>query len=300
MSRFGDRVLTATDRMVRMPRVPELPPGQLVTLPGRGDTYVIDTGGAGQPLVLLHALACTGLLTWYPSLDALRARYRVIIFDQRWHGQGIRSPQFVLDDLAGDVVAVADALGIDRFMAAGYSLGSLVAQLVARDHPDRITGMVLCASTTHFGTGARSQAGLRHVSMRASSAALGMRITAMAESVRGDEPHGRWAWQQFRATNGREIARAAAVISGFDSREWIGDQTLPTSVVVTARERLIPPARQHALARRVAGATVYEAPSGHASCVIGAGRFTPALVAACASVATRVASTPSTSKREQR
>src|SRR5690349_7767709 len=109
-----------------MPPVPELPPGRMVELPGRGRTYVTDTGGDGPVVVLLHALACTGLLTWYPCLAELRRRYRVVLFDQRWHGQGIRSPQFVLDDCADDVVAVADALGAERFTCAGYSLGSLV------------------------------------------------------------------------------------------------------------------------------------------------------------------------------
>ena len=303
MSRFGDRVLDATDRMVRMPRVPALPPGGVVTLPGRGHTYVTDTGGLGpvagqhaeeQPaagprptLVLLHALACTGLLTWYPSLDVLSKRYRLVIFDQRWHGQGIRSPQFVLDELADDVVAVADALGIDTFFAAGFSLGSLVAQLVARRHPDRIDGMVLCAGTTHFGTNERTQAGLRSLSMRATRAGFGLQMAASGSTGDADSPQGRWAWQQFRSTSGKQISGAAAVISGFDSRGWIGEQTLPTSVVVTARDRLISPERQRALARSIPGATIYEAPSGHASCVIGAERFTPALVAACASVATR-------------
>ena len=290
MSRFGDRVLDATDRMVRMPRVPKLPMGEVAALPGRGHTYVIDTGGDKPTLVLLHALACTGLLTWYPSLELLRSRYRVVIFDQRWHGQGIRSPRFALDDLADDVVAVADMLGIDTFIAAGFSLGSLVAQLVARRHPERIAGMVLCAGTTHFGTSERAQAGLRSLSMRATRAGFGLQLSSFGPAADFDVAQGRWAWQQFRSTSSKEIAGAAAVISGFDSRAWIGEQRLPTAVVVTARDKLIPPERQRALARRIPGATAYEAPAGHASCVIGADRFTPALAAACASVAARTSS----------
>ena len=288
MSRFGDRVLDATDRMVRMPRVPPLPPGQLISLPGRGHTYVTDTGGRRPALFLLHALACTGLLTWYPSIEILSKRYRLVIFDQRWHGQGIRSPQFVLDDLADDVVAVADALGIEKFISAGFSLGSLVSQLVAHRHPDRIEGMVLCASTTHFGRSQRGQQNLYRVSARASSAGFGLQLAAMRESDLAGTPQGRWAWEQFRSTSGREIAGAGAVIAGFDSRPWIGDVDLPTAVVVTGRDKLIPPERQRGLASRITGATIYEAPSGHASCVIGAQRFTPAMAEACASVSSRL------------
>ena len=58
-----------------------IPPGELVELPGRGSTYVTDTPGpdAESPtIVLLHALGCTGLLTWYPAIEALARRYRVV------------------------------------------------------------------------------------------------------------------------------------------------------------------------------------------------------------------------------
>ena len=50
--------------------VGRLPVGRIVELPGRGSTYVADSGPAaeGPTFVLLHAVACTGLLTWYPAL----------------------------------------------------------------------------------------------------------------------------------------------------------------------------------------------------------------------------------------
>ena len=75
----------------------------------------------------------------------------MITFDQRWHGQGIRSPRFRLEDCADDVAAVADALQASTaYMVAGYSMGSLVSQLAWRRHPDRVAGVVLCASTPAF------------------------------------------------------------------------------------------------------------------------------------------------------
>jgi pimeloyl-ACP methyl ester carboxylesterase len=264
---------------MRVPPVPALPDGSVRELAGRGSTYVVDTGGDGPPLFLLHALACTGLLTWYPSLDALAARYRLVIFDQRWHGQGIRSPRFQLPDLADDVVAVADLLGVDRFCVAGYSLGSLVAQLTAHRHRDRVAGLVLCASATHFGRSDAVQQRLEALALR----------RALAPAVRRPSERGSWAWQQFRSTSAREVAGAARTIAGFDSRAWIGGLNLPTALVVPARDRLIPRARQLELAARIRGALVYETDGGHASCVLGAERFTPALVAACAAVSARAA-----------
>ena len=269
--------LDAAGRMLRVPPVDWLPDGHVVELPGRGSTFVADTGGERPPLILLHALACTGLLTWSPALAALRARHRLVIFDQRWHGQGIRSPRFALTDLADDVVAVADLLGIDRFCIAGYSLGSLVAQLAARRYPDRVAGIVLCATSTHFAPNEAVQQRLQ---------ALAARQVAAPVSARG-ATSGNWAWRQFRSTSAREIAGATRVIAAFDSRPWIGELALPTAVVVPARDRLIPPERQRSVAARIHGALVYEGSGGHASCVLGAERFTPALAAACASVTAR-------------
>ncbi len=278
----------------------DLPAGALLDLPGRGRTFVVDTGStpaavgtAPRPtVILLHALACTGLLTWYPALGALRARYRVVVFDQRWHGQGIRSPHFRLEDCADDVAAVADALGITRFVPVGYSMGSLVAQLTWRRHRGRVAGVVMCASTTRFRDTAQAPAALRVISTRV--AATAARSTAIVRRTRSGHLVGtddsRWAYGEFRSTSGTAIARAAAAISRFDSSGWIGDIDVPTAVVVTARDRLIPPTQQRLLARRIPDATVYEVDAGHASCVLGAEQFTPALQAACASVSARIAS----------
>jgi pimeloyl-ACP methyl ester carboxylesterase len=55
----------------------------------------------------------------------------VVVFDQRWHGQGISSPRFLLEDCADDVGALADALGVDTFVPVGFSMRALVVQRLA-------------------------------------------------------------------------------------------------------------------------------------------------------------------------
>jgi 3-oxoadipate enol-lactonase len=289
MGRIADVGLGLTGRFVTLPPVPPLPAGSMVELPGRGRTFVVDTGPPtgrhdAPTLVLLHALACTGLLTWYPSLAALSARYRVITLDQRWHGRGIRSPRFRLEDCADDAVALADVLGVDRFVPVGYSMGSLVAQLVAFRRADRVDGLVLSASTMRFRRGEADPLALRM---------LAHRLRAMSERKLRGGPFGppdgdvsdarRWALAQFRTTSPAEIAGATAVIAGFDSTAWLGRITAPSAVVITRRDRAIPPAHQQALVRRL-HANAFEVDAGHAAVVLDAERFTPALLAACASV----------------
>jgi diacylglycerol O-acyltransferase len=294
---LADSVLRTTGRFVSVPPAAEVPDGRLVELPGRGSTFVVDTGPSAEtdgrpPLFLLHALACTGLLTWYPAVAALRRSHRLVVFDQRWHGQGIRSRQFTLEDCADDVVAVADALGIDDVMVAGYSMGSLVAQLAWRRHPDRVRGAVLCATTSRFTQSGREPAALRVISTRlGQAAAWRLRALAAAEAITVPAAeHNRWALAQFRSTSGSAIAGAVASISRFDSSAWIAEMDIPAAVVVTGADRVIPPARQLWLAHQIPDATIYEIEAGHASCVMNTAQFIPALRAACASVSARVAS----------
>jgi 3-oxoadipate enol-lactonase len=115
------RVGGALGKFAKAAKPVDLPAPRLLELPGRGRTCVIDAPGPeGAPVViLLHALATTAALSWYPSVAALTQHYRVIAFDQRWHGRGIQSDHFRIADCADDVVAVADALGVDKFMLVG-------------------------------------------------------------------------------------------------------------------------------------------------------------------------------------
>ena len=92
-----------------------------------------------QPLMLLHGVGMTADLNWGAAYAELCRRFRVVAPDLPGHGRGIRPwPTFGLEECADHMVALADSLGIDKFVACGYSMGSLVAQLIWRGHPDRV------------------------------------------------------------------------------------------------------------------------------------------------------------------
>jgi len=287
-----------TDRLVPLPQV-HIPSGELVDLPDRGSTYVVDLPGpnpAAPSLLLLHPLGCTGLLGWFPSLEALTSRYRVVVMDQRWHGRGICSDHFRLADCADDAAAVIDELGLDPAIVVGYSMGSVVAQMTWYRHPDLVDGLVLCASTDrfrhnsterffHFGMG-MTMAGLRGFAHARSEV-----MTARAEHRPDDGTVAdlyEWALAEFRSTSPWAVGQALAKLGRFSSRRWIGDVDVPSAVVVTAKDRAIPADRQRALASTIPGATMHEVDGGHASCVLGHDRFLPGLMEACQSVTARV------------
>ena len=275
-----------------------IPAGRPLELPGRGTTVVVDVPGPpGAPtLILLHALGCTAALSWFPSIQQLSKHYRVVTFDQRWHGRGIRSPEFRLDDCADDVVAVADALGIDRFTPVGYSMGGAVAQLVWRRHRSRVEGLVLAATARNFrGKPAeRLWFMLTKVAMTRFGGYAHERVSRLhaklsPEPATIDEARfARWARNEFRSTSAWAMFAVVDEIGHFDSSAWIGQVRVPTSVVIAANDKFIPTRRQHRLAASIPLAMSYEFPGSHAGMVIGAERFVPALVDACRSVTRRI------------
>ncbi|AUH68580.1 MULTISPECIES: alpha/beta fold hydrolase [Gordonia] len=278
---------------VRLPRV-DIPAGRLIELPGRGSTYVTDTAGptADAPaIVLLHALTTTGLLTWFPSIPELSKRFRVITLDLRWHGQGIKSPEFSLRDCADDAVALLDVLGIDEAMFAGFSMGSLVAQRVWRQHPDRAGGLVLCASTDAFQMTATERVfhnGMAGITSRVPGSGSPRRAgRVQASQVDPAVDINRWALNEFRSTSPIAVGKAVGAIGRHHTRPWISQIDVPTAVVVPLRDRAIPPARQIAMARRIPGATVHEVDGGHSCCVIDADKFVPVFAHACSVVRAR-------------
>jgi 3-oxoadipate enol-lactonase len=266
-----------------------VPEGRVLELPGRGQTWLTDIPGPSPDapaVILLHAVGCTGLLTWFPAIERLSEKYRVVVFDQRWHGRGIVSEHFSLRDCADDVVAVAEALALESPVVAGYSMGSIVAQRVWRQHPDRIGGLVLAATTDHFRTTGSERVfhqgmelgmgALRTLSRSRTISAAGRMASELLDPTDMHE----WALAQWRSTSAWAVAQAVASLGRHHSTPWLPQIDVPTAVVVTTKDRVLAPARQRAIAARIPGATVHEAACGHAGCVLQADTFVPAFLEA--------------------
>ncbi|KRB75800.1 alpha/beta hydrolase [Nocardioides sp. Root190] len=276
-----------------------IPQGRMVELPGRGGaTWVTDTPGPSPhspTIVLLHALGTTGLLTWFPSIQPLSERFRVVTLDQRWHGRGIQSEEFSLADCADDVAALVQVLDLRDVVVGGYSMGSIVAQRVWRQHPEIVQGLVLGATTDRFqlnpaergfflGMGTTMLA-LRGVS-RSRTALKAARAAARGIDFVPSDMH-EWALREFRSTSPWAVGQALAALGRHHSRPWLGRIDVPTAVVVMMRDRVIPTSRQIALARSIPGATMHEVDDGHAGCVLAADKFVPRFVEAAATVNAR-------------
>jgi len=267
-----------------------VPIDRRISLPGRGETVVRDIPGPrGAPTVLLlHGLGATGRLNWGRCYRPLSRHFRVISVDHRGHGKGLRTRRFRLEECADDAVAAAEALGVKQLIAVGYSMGGPIASLTWRRHPDRVTGLVLCATARHFVP--RSTARLARATLPAVALATRLvpqvvhRRMVQRMLVRIEHPELRDRVQEeLLGHEPATVIQAAEALTHFSSHDWIGDVDVPTVVIVTTLDELVPASRQLKLARSIPSARILEIEDDHDACVRG--EFSDVLIRACRMVA---------------
>jgi 3-oxoadipate enol-lactonase len=265
-----------------------MPPARTVLVPGRGEFFLRDTGGDGTPVMLLHGWMASADLNWCGAYHALKdSGYRVLAIDHRGHGRGLRPlERFRLVDCAADAAGVLRTLEAAPALVVGYSMGGAIAQLVARDHPEVTSGVVLSGTAQHWQE-PRSKRTFRTMGVLGLTLSMAPRASWKWGLGRVGLPaSGQTAWLQSELMrhSARDIAEAGRELARFDSRPWLRTVAAPVAVVVTTRDELVPPRKQRALAA-AARAHVFEAPIRHLEIGWRAQDYNPALLRALAAVA---------------
>ena len=106
-----------------------------------------DVEGSGEPLLLIQGLGY-GRTGWGPAVARLAKRFKVVTFDNRGFGGSEITPgPYTTAQLAGDALALLDAVEIERAHVVGISLGGMIAQELVLAEPSRVTKLVLCSTT---------------------------------------------------------------------------------------------------------------------------------------------------------
>ena len=238
---------------------PPLPPALMVSVPGRGDFFVrhrAHTNPQAPAVLLLHGWTASSDLNFFTAYHELAEFASVIGIDHRGHGRGLRPDiKFTLEDCADDAAGVCAQLGVTKVVAIGYSMGGPIAMLLARRHPQLVTGLVLQATALEWRATVRER--LRwYVSralgpvtrqfIRPSTARMivARRVTHQHSLHR----HIGWMLAEWRRNDQWHIAQAGRAISKFDARPWAGALGIPASVVLTINDQLVPPRKQQELA----------------------------------------------------
>jgi len=241
-------------------------------------------------VVLLHGWTATADLNFYMCYEELGKHFRVIALDHRGHGRGIRSSQsFRLSDCADDVAALMDQLGITTFIPVGYSMGGTVAQLIWKRHEHRVRGLVLAATAGHWATSRQERfmfslltgiGGLARITPRSIQQAISERMYLSRKTMTW-EP---WAALQIASHDWRSILEAGSALGRFDSRKWLPNVDVPTSVVITTEDQVVALRRQRTLASLIPNTHVFEIAGNHDAVYARSSEFVPLLVNACLAV----------------
>ncbi len=259
-------------------------------------------GPPGAPDVLLvHGWMATAALNWYGSLDFLGRSFHTVAPNLRGHGRlgGGASP-FSIEGSADDLAELIEALGLDKPVIVGYSMGGAVAQVLARRHRELIGGIVLCATAASFARRLELQPVVRAVSKIA--AAGSRRYPGTAEGVlhwqiarhdrsagtRGQSPVGNgmeWALAERSKSDLATFIEAGAALNAYDSSGWLPELDVPAAVVITSRDQTVAPWRQDTLAALIPKARRYVVDAGHDVVVAAPDLLLPVLVNACQELA---------------
>jgi len=102
-------------------------------------------GAAGAPVVMFSNSFLTDYGMWDRQIPGFSDRYRVLRYDARGHGDTQATPgAYSIHLLVADVIALLDALAIERVHFVGLSMGGMIAQLLASKHPERLLSVALC------------------------------------------------------------------------------------------------------------------------------------------------------------
>ena len=208
------------------------------------DLHHVDEGAPGGPAVLLGASLGTTHRLWDALAADLARDFRVVRFDTRGHG-GSPAPatSYTLEELAADVVALADRLGIERFAYAGISLGGAIGQRLGIDHGERLTALALCSTAPVFGSPQMWEERSETVRIQGTGALVDATAERWftPEFRVGHPDEVAWVMDMLRATPDEGYAGCCDALARFDATDELPAVRVPTLVVAGAEDPTSPP-----------------------------------------------------------
>ncbi|MBL8589643.1 MAG: 3-oxoadipate enol-lactonase [Methylobacteriaceae bacterium] len=246
------------------------------------DVFNVEIDGPEDaPALLLSNSLGTSLRMWDRQIPAWSKTFRVIRYDSRGHGASAAPDRpYSIGELAGDALAILDALDVDTAHFVGLSKGGMVGQWLLTHHPDRIGRAVLANTAPHMGP----------------PQMWNDRIAAVREGGMEtliDSVLARWFTPQFRDSDPESIeavaqmlrdtpahgyAACCAAIRDMDQREPIRSIAGEVMVIVGENDPATTPAAGQAIVDSIAGASLTVLPAAHLSNIEAAEAFTDAVL----------------------
>lgn len=245
-----------------------------------GDLNYLLEGPADAPVLLLSNSLGTNLHMWDAQVPAFTEHFRVLRYDTRGHGQSLVSPGFYSIEQNGrDVLALLDALAIDKVNFCGLSMGGLIGQWFGINAGERLTRLVLCNTGAKIATDEVWNSRIDTVLKGGEKAMRDLRDASIE----------RWFTPAFAAehpdkvepivtmlaqTSPQGYAANCAAVRDADFREQVAAIGAPTLIVCGTGDAVTTPEHGRFLQAQIAGAELVEFDAAHLSNVQAGELFT--------------------------
>jgi 3-oxoadipate enol-lactonase len=250
----------------------------------RGIEIAYEDTGRGEPVVLLHGFPFDRSL-WRGQAEALDEGFRVIAPDLRGFGDSSAGDgPATMEEMAADVAALLDELGVGRAVVGGLSMGGYIGLAFARLYPERVRALVLADTRAEADSDearrTREETALRALAEGMTTIADAMMPKLLAPATLDARPE---VVERVRdMILGTIPAGAAAALRGMalrrDQTDWLAEINAPTLIIVGSEDAITPPALSEAMRAKIVGARleVIEG-AGHVSNLERPGEFDRAL-----------------------
>lgn len=240
--------------------------------------YQID-GPQDAPVLVLSNSLGTDLHMWDAQIPAFSQHFRVVRFDTRGHGRSLVTPgPYSIEQLGRDVLALLDALHIERAHFCGLSMGGLIGQWLGINAGERLGKLVVCNTAAKIGEPSVWNPRIETVLRDGAAAMVALRDASIARWFTADfaQAHPEQAGKitdMLAATSPQGYAANCAAVRDADLREQLGAIKVPTLVISGSEDAVTPPSGGHFIQARVAGAEYAEFYAAHLSNVQAGAAF---------------------------
>jgi len=221
--------------------------------------YQLD-GPEGAPVLVLSNSLGTDLGMWDTQIPAFTEHFRVLRYDTRGHGQSlVTEGPYSIEQLGRDVLALLDALHLDKVSFCGLSMGGLIGQWLGINAGNRLDRLVICNTAAKIANDEVWNTRIETVLRDREAAMVGLRDASIArwftpEFAEREPAQAKRITDMLAATSPDGYAANCGAVRDADFREQVAGIQVPLLIISGSQDAVTPPSGGEYIQQQVKGA----------------------------------------------